>query len=169
MRRFPVARSSNGSALVETALVLPLILLLMLNTVNFGIYIFAWITMDNAARAAASYAAYNGVVVNFPGSPTFAQIQALVNADVSRLPNYVASTNPTLKVCKNTNGVITCNGTGSFTPAADPNPTRYTIFSADVAYTFTPVFSSFTFPYVNISLTLPVATLHRQVVMRSMQ
>jgi hypothetical protein len=173
MERFAAVRSCAGTALVETALVLPLVLVLMLNTVNFGIYIYAWITLDNAARAAAQYRAYNGIVVNFAGAPTFAQIQALIcgaGGDVSHLPNFSATcANPTLEICSNKNGAVTCNGSGSHTSFADPEPARYTVWEADLTYTYTPVFSSFTIPYMNVSLTLPAGTLHRQVTMRSMQ
>jgi Flp pilus assembly protein TadG len=173
MGKFASVRCCAGTALLETALVLPLLLLLMLNTVNFGTYIYAWITLDNAARAAAQYSAYNGVVVNFPGEPTFAQIQALIcgpTGDVSHLPHFSATcANPTLEVCSNNNGTVTCNGVGSHTSFADPEPSRYTVFEADLTYTYTPAFSSFTIPYLKVSLTLPATTLHRQVTMRSMQ
>src|SRR6266566_3503548 len=133
------ARSQRGMAMVEAVLLLPLLLLLLLNVVNFGIYIYASITVANAARTAAEYRIYNGVVVAFPATPAFSQVQTLVNNDVSSLPNYSASVNPTLKICSSSNGTVTCSGSGSYTPPADPEPTLYAIYSADVAYTFTPV------------------------------
>jgi Flp pilus assembly protein TadG len=167
-RRF---KSRKGAALVEAALLMPILLLLILNMANLGIYIFAWITVNNAARAAAEYSAYNGTAVNLPAQPTFAQIQALTNNDVSSLPNYAASTNPTLQVCSNTNGTLSCSGscTGVCSTPADPEPSIYTVNYVDVEYSFTPVFSAFSLPSLGISLTIPPSLIHRQAVMRRMQ
>jgi hypothetical protein len=47
------SRSEQGQALIEYALLLPLLFLLIVNTVNFGGFLFAWITVSNAARASA--------------------------------------------------------------------------------------------------------------------
>ena len=169
---------SQGVAMVEAALVLPVLLLLILNVVNFGIYIFAYITVDNAARAAAEYSAYNGVAVQFPGQPTFAAIQSMTNADVSSLPNYAGSTNPTLRICSkfNTSAAVcsgSCTAAGCVAAAslaADlAEPTLYTIWYADVAYTYTPFISAFSIPALGISLTLPATTIHQQTAMRSTQ
>jgi len=160
-------RRSEGQALLEAALLLPFLLLLILNTANLGLYIYAYITVDGAARSAVQYAVYNGVVVNFADKPTFAQIQSLVNNDVSSLPHYAASTNPTLKVCSNANGTVTCSGSGTGTAPADPDPTHYVSYSADVSYTYTPITSVFSFS--SLGLVPLASTIHRQAVMRSMQ
>lgn len=48
---------ADGQALVEFALVLPLMFLLLVNAVNFGAFLFAWITVANSARAGAQYRA----------------------------------------------------------------------------------------------------------------
>jgi hypothetical protein len=172
-RAFPSASGRRGdpccgSALIETALVLPLLLLLMLNTVNFGLYIFGWITVDNAARAAVEYQIYNGAAIGFPTSPTFSQVTDLVTADVASLPTS-ATPKVTLEVCSNRNGTSTCSGTGSYLPPADPEPAGYVLYSVDIAYTYTPLFSAFDIPGLGISLTLPASTIHQQVAMRSMQ
>jgi len=45
----------KGQALVEFALLVPLVFLLAVNAVNFGGYLFAWITVANAARSGADY------------------------------------------------------------------------------------------------------------------
>ena len=45
----------KGQALVEFALIVPMVFLLAVNAVNFGGFIFAWITVANAARAGAQY------------------------------------------------------------------------------------------------------------------
>jgi len=162
-------KSRNGAAMIEAALLMPMLLLLILNLVNFGMYIFAWITVNNTARAAAEYSAYNGIAANFPTQPGFAQIQTLVNNDVSSLPN---SGTATLYMCSNTAGAVTCSGScpgnDCVTPA-DPEAV-YTIDSVDVEYTYAPLFSAFSIPSLGISLTLPLSPeIHRQAAMRSMQ
>ena len=157
--------------MIEMALLMPLLLLLILNLANFGIYIFAWITVNNAARQAAEYSAYNGPAVNFINPPTFAQIETLVNTDVKSLPNFAAGTNPTLQVCSNANGTLTCSGScaGVCTTPADPEPTLYAVNYVDVEYNYTPLFNAFDIPSLGISLTLPPSVIHRQAAMRSMQ
>lgn len=53
-------RSESGSALVETALTLPLIVAMLLGSVELGDIAYKATEMSNAARAAAQYAAMNG-------------------------------------------------------------------------------------------------------------
>ena len=53
-------RSDHGSALVETALTLPLIATLLLGAVEMGDFAFRATEISTAARAAAQYAAMNG-------------------------------------------------------------------------------------------------------------
>jgi|GEM_PF-1222388 hypothetical protein len=53
-------RSESGSALVETALIFPVLLLLLLGAVELGDISYRATEMSNAARAAAQYAAMNG-------------------------------------------------------------------------------------------------------------
>ena len=50
-------RSSRGQSLAEFAIVLPLLLIIGLGTVDFGRVFFAYISVTNAARNGAQYAA----------------------------------------------------------------------------------------------------------------
>jgi hypothetical protein len=75
----------------------------------------------------------------------------------------------TVRICTNTNGAIACSGTGSGTPPADPEPTKYVLASVDVAYTYRPLISLWDFPGLGIHATLPPTTIHRQVSMRVLQ
>jgi Flp pilus assembly protein TadG len=52
--------SEAGQALVETALTMPLLILMLLGAVELGRVAFAAIEVSNAARAGAQYAAMNG-------------------------------------------------------------------------------------------------------------
>ena len=157
MRR--TRRSTSGAALLEATLVLPMLVLLMLNLINFGMYIYAWVTLNNAARAVVEYCVYTGVVLGFPPSPSTSQMQNVLNDEVQSLPNH---NSVTWVVCSNANGTSTCQGPGAvFTPPTDPlNPTGYAVYSARVWYTFQPVFSI---------TPLTAGSIFRQVDMRSMQ
>jgi len=58
-RRRRSTRSSRGQSLVEFALVLPVLLILVLMAIDFGRLFSSWVTLNNAARVAANYAAAN--------------------------------------------------------------------------------------------------------------
>ena len=172
------AGASDGMALIEAALLLPMVLLLVMNVANFGVYIYAFITLNNAARAAVQYAVYNGTTIQFSSQAGFANIKAMTNTEVSSLPNYAASVNPTLRVCRNKNGTVTCNvaseGTGGSCAGVcaapvDPNPAAYDIYYAEVVYSYTPIFAAFNIPFFNIALTLPASSIHGRAAMRSMK
>lgn len=49
---------SRGQALVEFALVLPLLALLLVMAIDFGRVFFGWVSLTNAARIGANYAGY---------------------------------------------------------------------------------------------------------------
>ena len=52
----PAAPSRRGQALVETALMLPLILILLMGAIDFGRLFFSWVSLHQAARIAANHA-----------------------------------------------------------------------------------------------------------------
>ena len=159
-------RSSEGIALLEAAIVLPFLVMLMLSVANFGTYIYAWVTVSNATRALLQYCVYAGVVLGYPRAPSVAQMQNLVNAEVSSLPN---SGSITWAICSNNNGTTACQGPGTaFTPDTDPQATKYTLYSAKVSYTFKNIFAPLTLPFGYTVTGLPVS-VSRQLSMRSMQ
>jgi hypothetical protein len=161
-----VKPGSSGQSLVEFALILPLIFLLILNTANFGGFLFAWITIANGSRAGADYMTMSTKSIGNPAAPTAAQVTTLVTNDISSLMNRASLV---VRVCTNNNGTITCTGSGSQTPPADPEPSLYVLGSVDVTYTFQPFFSAWNFNGLGIHLTLPVTTIHRRAVMRMLQ
>jgi TadE-like protein/PilZ domain len=91
--------NGDGQALIEYALVVPMLFFLIVGAVDFGGFIYSWVTVANAARAIADYAALNGSWIGFPADPTGAQLTAVFNADTASLPN-TTSTNPSLSVCR---------------------------------------------------------------------
>lgn len=157
---------AKGAALIEFALLLPLLFLLVVNAINFGGFLFAWITVANGARTGAQYMCLAGTTLGRPRPATPAQITALVTSDISSLLNRASLA---VRVCTNTNGVISCAGPGSSVPAADPEATRYVLAAVDVSYTYQPYLPIWDFSVLGIHATLPSSTLHRQASMRMLQ
>jgi Flp pilus assembly protein TadG len=54
------SRHTSGQALVEFALVIPIILMLMMGIVDFGRLMFALVSISNATREASRYASVRG-------------------------------------------------------------------------------------------------------------
>ena len=164
--------STEGVALLEAALVLPFLVVMMLNVANFGIYIYGWVTVDNAARALLEYRVYTGVVLGYPPSASVTQMGNLVTTEVSSLP-AARFTNVTWEICSNANGVYpACQGTGAaFTPDPDPQAAQYALYSAKVSCTFHSLFPPVTLPlgYSAYSAFPNAGSVSRQVSMRSMQ
>lgn len=156
----------DGQALIEFALVLPMVFLLIVNALNFGAFLFAWITVANGARGGAQYMAQGRATVGAPTAATAAQITALITTDISSLLNRASLA---VRVCKNNNGVVACSGPGAYLPPADPEPTKYVLVSVDVTYTYRPLVPLWDFGGLGIHATLPATTIHRQASMRMLQ
>ncbi len=156
----------RGQALTEFILVLPLVLLLVVNTVNFGAFFFAWITVANASRAGAQYWALGDAGTGAPASPTAGQVTALITTDISSLLNRASLS---VRTCTNNNGTVSCTGTGSYTPPSDPESPNYVLASVDVTYTYQPPIPLWNFPGVSVYATLPSTTVHRRTIMRRLQ
>lgn len=157
-------KDTEGQALVEFALMVPFLFLLVLITVNFGGFLYGWITVANAARAGAQYASLGGASVKGPATPSSADVQTLITTDTSSLPAGVS-------VCVNTNATASAvTGTCSFTIAAvpaDPEAPTYTLVAVDANYQFTSFFPHFEFPALGITDLPSLPThIHRRVVMR---
>jgi len=160
------ARSAEGHAIIEYALLLPLLFLLIVNTVNFGGFLFAWITVSNAARAGAQYEVLGGASPTAPTPATPTQVASLITNDISSLLNRASLQ---VRVCTNNNGTVACSGNGSGTTPSDPEPSSYVLTTVDVTYTYNPFIPLFSFPGLGIRATLPPTTIHRQAVMRMIQ
>lgn len=157
---------ARGQALTEFILILPLVLLLVVNTVNFGAFFFAWITVANASRAGAQYWALSNAGIGAPASPGAAQVTALITTDISSLLNRASLS---VRTCTNNNGTASCTGTGSYTPPSDPEPSNYVLVSVDVTYTYRPPIPLWNFSGVSVYATLPPTTVHRRTIMRRLQ
>ena len=164
--RWDRAGSARGQALVEFVLVIPLLFLLLVNTVNFGGFLFAWIAVANAARTGTQYFIGRGASAGAPVAPSAAQVNTLVATDISSLLNH---SSVAVRVCTNRNAVTTCSGPGSGVPPADPEPLTYLSASVDVTYTYQPFIPLFDFTALAIHAILPGATIHSRGVMRVAQ
>ncbi len=176
MNRADQKQRPSGSTLVEFALVLPLLFILIVNVVNFGGFLFAWITLANAARAGAEYMTMGGSYVGAPIPPNVTEVTNLVTADVYSLLN---KSSLIVRVCQRDpsnsttaslwNDKATACPAGFSNPPADTRPEAsvYVTGWVDVQYTYQPFIPvGFKFPGLNLYTTLPPTTIHRQAVMR---
>jgi len=177
LKRFINHKTERGQALVEYALMVPLLLLFVVTTVNFGGLLYSWVTVANAARAGSQYAAMGAAYATYPAPGSLSAIKTLVQNETSALP-HSSSSNPAVTVCENNNGTVTNWGGGTcpagVTPPQDPETitggqtgTTYTSLAIDVTYTYTAIISTgFKFPALNIVTLAMPTTVHRRTVMR---
>lgn len=80
------ARPRRGQALTEFALVLPLLIVLFAMALDFGRVFYGWVSINNAARVGAAYAAANADAWETPSDPARqARYAALVENDLQDL------------------------------------------------------------------------------------
>lgn len=162
---------TSGQSVVEYALMVPLLFLLIVNAVNFGGFIHCWLTVADAARAAADYACTDSSTAGAPTIPTVNAITSLVQNATAGLPNYSTS-NPAVTLCEYNNGAQTLFGSTApcSTGVADPEliaggaTTQYATLAVDVTYTFTPFLAGSSF--LRFGLPSLPGTIHRRVVVR---
>src|ERR1035441_3314163 len=70
-------RSSSRQALIEFALILPVLFLPIVNVINFGGMLHARICVSHAARTGVQYMVMGGATVTAPKAPTAAQAARL--------------------------------------------------------------------------------------------
>lgn len=158
-------RKKNGQALVEFALVLPLLFLLIINVVNFGAFFFAAVGVANAARAGADYLMLGPASAANSSLPTLAQVSTVVQDDLAGLPNHATAT---VTVCTNSNGAIQSPGTCLAT-VTDLQPTTSVVGEVTVTYTYTPLFAAWDFAKLGVHLTIPPTTIRRRAAVRLIQ
>lgn len=176
-RQGSFSKTRGGQALVEFAMIVPLLLLFVVLTVDFGGLINAWVTVQNTTRALADYAVLSGSSAGLPAQPTLTSWQNLVAADLSGLPNQ-SSSNPTVCVQENNNGTYPAplfempSGACSTYPRPLPdgeqiavgNSTNYIDVAVDITYNYT---SFFTGPsFLGLPLTVLPNSIHQHTLMR---
>jgi Flp pilus assembly protein TadG len=178
-----------GQSLIETALILPLLLLLAFDAINFGYFFYSAVNLASAPREGAQWSIIGSAT---PSSSSLAAAGPASNSTTvsfltyedmrGALPSY---SNATIQVCTEALGlqasglgtssqIPNCaqfgGGSGTWTPPPDPEAPFFVLQRVDVAYTVVPLIPQFVLPVGGgIPLTLlPNMTLHRQVSMRAM-
>lgn len=163
------ARNSRGQSLVETALMLPLLLLLVLNVVNLGYFFLIIVNLTGAARNSTEYSTLGNATPTTsllpsvgPGTSTCPTSGNVTVANVAQQDMCGSlswdPSNTCIEVCSENLGltgsgasqVANCNmysGTGTsctgvtkVTPSADPEAPNFVLQEVDITYTFSTLF-----------------------------
>jgi hypothetical protein len=156
--------NSRGQSLVETAIMLPLLILLVLNAVNFGYFFLVLINLTGTARSATLYAIEGSstpAAAELPGSgpgttvqsvtylafrdmtgalwnPTGASVQVCspinINSGSGVNGAGTASQKANCETCTN----LSCGAAGGGSPApdADPEAPGFILNQVRITYTF---------------------------------
>ena len=164
MRKSKHLRGSSGQALIETALILPLLLMIVLNAVNFGYFYLMALNITAASRTSGIYSVMGGATPAALPLPkagpvtTTTTVSYLAYQDLTGAVYTPSTTNTGVQVCSSSVGAIlnpgtttmrtpcTSYGVGSF-PASQPDPERnaantapaFLLNRVDVAYRFSPI------------------------------
>jgi hypothetical protein len=93
--RFVSRPRTRGQALVEMALILPILMLVLLLALDLGRVFFGWVGLNNASRIGASYAAAFPAAWGTPGNATQqANYEAQILADAAALNCTLPGTLP---------------------------------------------------------------------------
>lgn len=166
----------SGQGLLETALFLPILVLLAAFAVDFGYFFIVTANLSSSSRNAVEYSTQG---YESPGQSSLpaagplssvTSVSALAIGDLSGLASASATT--TVEVCSKaigvTNNVTQCASYGPagivYTPATDPEAPTFLLNRVDVTYTVQPPIplKFFSYPLV------PSLTFHRQVSMRTL-
>jgi Flp pilus assembly protein TadG len=158
MTKLKVRNSSErGQSLLEVALVTPLLLALLVGTIEFGRYTYLSILVANAARTGAAYGAQS-----LPQSVDATAIQTAANNDFQNNGPSTATLAITGGAPDGTYVSCGCDSGGTITSAiclTTPNPTAGTCASGHwvvmVSVKATATFNSlFTYPGIPQSITV---------------
>jgi TadE-like protein len=189
-------KGSSGQALVETAIILPVVMLLVLNVVNFGFFFVVALNLAASPRSGVEYSILGfqtpgSLVLPAAGPPsTVTTISHLSQQDLTGA--IFSPTSASIQVCSSTVGLtsgsppaakcVSCSGTtcgtsgtGSPAPNADPESPTFVLDRVDVDYTFSPPIPGTPFGLALLPLSvcsssnnIVTCDFHRQVSMREM-
>lgn len=186
-RIIPIGSTDQGQSLIETALMLPILLLLTFNAINFGYFFFVAVNLASAPRSGAQYAILGfdtpqSLDLPPPGPPSNSTTISFVTYEDMR-GVLSGSSSATVQVCSTKVGPVVGTGSStttacvkygsgaSYTPAPDPEAPLFRLARVDVVYLLQPIIPAFQLPTPagHISLViLPSLNMHRQVSMREM-
>ncbi|HZQ19565.1 MAG TPA: TadE/TadG family type IV pilus assembly protein [Terriglobales bacterium] len=182
------AKRSRGQSLVETALLIPLLLILILNAVNFGYFLLVTLNLTSATRNGIEYAIEGSSTpanAALPAAgPAATTVSYLIYQELSKLSG---SSDVQVQVCSLrfgndgaghsncqscTNSGCSSSGTTT-SPDPDPEPSAgFVLNSINVSYTFNTLIP--TAPFNLVVGALPLCqtsgscTFNRHAEMRAM-
>jgi TadE-like protein len=189
-----LARNSSGQALIETALILPLLLVIVLNAVNFAYFFLMALNITSAARTSGIYSIMGNATPAAAALPTAGPpncatpgttVSDLACQDLTGSVYSPTTSNTGFNVCSSTVGisgkgsatVTTCTnyGIGGFPSSAeaDPEAPSFLLGRVDIAYQFSPPvpftpFTVFLGLATNCNSGGTSCTFYRHIVMREM-
>src|SRR6476646_9800913 len=196
MQKSAVRRGQMGQSLVETTLMLPLLLLVLLNAVNFGYFYLVALNLTSATRSGALYAMMGsstpaGTALPPAASASTLSASYLTYQDITGAIS--APGNAQVQVCSASLGVdgtgstqtakcatctnsTTCAGAaGNPAPDSDPEAPKFVLNRVDVTYTFIPIIPGTPFGLALLPLSACTASggsvtcaFHRQISVRAM-
>jgi Flp pilus assembly protein TadG len=166
IRKTALRRGQTGQSLVETVLMLPLLLLVLLNAVNFGYFYLVALNLTSASRTGALYAMIGSATPAGTALPPAtgtspSTASYLTYQDMTGALNAPGSA--TIQVCSAGLGVsgtgssqtaqcqtctssaagsaLACGAAGTGSPAPDPDPEApaFVLNRVDVVYSFNPL------------------------------
>jgi Flp pilus assembly protein TadG len=150
----PLLRAQAGVALIEFALVVPLLILVMLGLVELGRFAYFSILVGNAARAAAQYGAQDGT--------TALDNTGMQNAGTNDSTNNIQSLtiSPT-HFCRCWDGTTQTNVSCATNPStACATGHRVIYVQVDASGTFSPLFN---YPKLPSSFTVGATSIMRVI------
>ncbi|MBV9623178.1 MAG: pilus assembly protein [Acidobacteria bacterium] len=164
VRKSKSLKSCRGQSLLETALIMPLMLTLVLNTVNLGYFFFVIVNLTSATRSGAEYSMMgpnSASNINYPPAttPSSLSVATLMYRELTGAVWNAANT--TVQICSpsvlvsgtgTTSGYANCakctsSACGSPTTTAgssstsdlDPESPTFVLNRVDVQYSFPPL------------------------------
>jgi len=184
-----LAENNSGQALIETALIFPLLLTLVLNAVNFAFFFLVALNITSSSRSSGIYSIMGGATPAAMPLPSSTNVSNLAQQDLTGALYTPSASNTGVNVCSSrvgtsgtgTSTVTTCtsSGIGAGYPTSaevDPEAPSFLLGRVDVAYKFSPPipltpFNALLLLATNCSSSGGTVTciFYRHIVMREMQ
>src|SRR5438094_365293 len=97
-------RSQEGQSMLETAVAMPLLLVISLNLINHGYFCFMVIALSAAPRQGAQYSTQGGQAIT-SSSPSTTLVSNLVYDNMTNAVHGATSGNTAVRVCTSAKGV----------------------------------------------------------------
>ena len=190
-------RGSSGQSLVEIALILPILLMIVLNAVNFGYFFLVALNLAAAPRSGVEYSIIGSAAPAGTGLPlelgtgtttasslTYMDLTGALNSAAaasvqvcSKVLGTSGAGSALIAKCKSCTSSTSCSGAGAGTPSpnSDPEAPNFVLNRVDVSYTFSPLIPGTPFGVVLLPISVCTSsggtiscTFRRQVSMRAM-